>query len=93
MKAVCFMPTNLHALWDGCPESQSPPRENNGVRRVAGGEGVGCGGKVGRLGKSVGLKCLLLTPGTASAPFHSLYLPHCCWYGLHRAGRREGGCI
>lgn len=58
------------------------------------GKGLGGRGiKVSKLGKSVGLKRLFLTPSTASAPLHSLQLLHCCWYGLHRAGGGERGAV
>jgi len=60
MKAACFIPTNLHACGLGALKANHLPKANSGVRRGADGEGAG-GGKVFRLGKSVGLKWLFLT--------------------------------
>lgn len=42
------------------------------------GKGLG-GANVSRLGKSMGLKWLFLTPSTTSATLHPLQLPHCYW--------------
>lgn len=48
------------------------------------------GANVSRLGKSIGLKWMFLTPSTASAPLHPLQLPHCYWL-LVQSARGGGG--
>lgn len=45
MKAACFIPANLHACGLDALKANHLPKENNGVRRVAGGEGGGEGGE------------------------------------------------
>lgn len=62
MKAAPRIPANLPAAGLGALNSKHVAGGgNNGVRMVAGGKRAG-GGKVFRLGKSVGLEWLLLTP-------------------------------
>lgn len=41
MKAACFILTNLHARGLDALKANHLPKENNGVRRVTGGEGAG----------------------------------------------------
>lgn len=85
MKAAPRIPANLPAAGLGALNSEHVARGgNNGVRMVAGRERAG--EEVFRLGKSMGLEWLLLTPSTAAEALRSLQFPHRCWYSLHGEG-------